>query len=423
MSTTQGELMFDNTGAPILGEDGMQRRHPPTRPPINATLSSIIGNQTLNQSYTEAKQFFKLVPNFDGTPASFGTRAFIRYCEKARTSIPAISEKHVGLSLINECKGELAGQIFDAEIGTVDHLIKYIKTHFEVPTVPYTRRLVEFQKLKQNPQERVAAFGNRVTMILRTIIADITNSESIHKSAEERIVIQCAIDAFIAGLKPQYVRLLLEIKFEKLSSAIEAALNAEEKCATYPNLGIEENIASCYNIQGKDKDKTIQTIKQIVKLNFVTIFAAQDMIGMNKKGHLKAECRKRIYDEKNKNRGNNGNHNSNHNKINVNQQNDNNMGSDSSAIYVNSNQIIGNKAKYLVNTGSQLNLLKINMIKNPKLINKKITYEIHEVSAYDKPLTLGGIKLEVNKLQGTFHFVTQDFPLNYAGILGSEFMH
>ncbi|XP_046484824.1 uncharacterized protein [Neodiprion pinetum] len=95
----------------------------------------------------------------------------------------------------------------------------------------------------------------------------------------------------------------------------------------------------------------------------------------------------------------------------------------SPSIIIESKDLKHKNGKFLVDTGSQLNLIRISELKNPESIDASITYELNGVSKVDKPMTLGKIKIRINNILGEFNVVSQDFPLNYTGIIGSEFMH
>ncbi|KAK0070751.1 hypothetical protein PV326_002117, partial [Microctonus aethiopoides] len=62
-----------------------------------------------------------------------------------------------------------------------------------------------------------------------------------------------AVSGFLKGLRPQYVRLLKKMKFEKLTFAIKEAIEAETLCNEFPNLAMENNAASCFNVQHERK--------------------------------------------------------------------------------------------------------------------------------------------------------------------------
>ncbi|KAK0071396.1 hypothetical protein PV325_013004, partial [Microctonus aethiopoides] len=196
--------------------------------------------RTANQTntYNDPKSFLKFIPIFDGTKEGCTPRAFIKFCERARTLLPQMNKENIVFALMSKFKGEYAARIIEEDIRTIDNLIKFIRSHFESPPVSYTDRIVEFQSVRQAQYERVSVYGERITKILREIVDDITQSDA-------------------DGLRPQYVRLLKNVKFERLALAIKEATEAETLCTEFPNLGIaENNTASCFNVQCEQKQNT-----------------------------------------------------------------------------------------------------------------------------------------------------------------------
>lgn len=77
---------------------------------------------------------------------------------------------------------------------------------------------------------------------------------------------------------------------------------------------------------------------------------------------------------------------------------------------------------FLADSGSQLNLIKIENIKNLNEIDKSIIYELQGISDIDKPMTLGRIKIEVNNKKEIFSIIPNNFPIEFDAILGHEIL-
>ncbi|KAK0169794.1 hypothetical protein PV328_010435 [Microctonus aethiopoides] len=281
---------------------------------VNTTLF-----RTANQTnpYDDPKSFFKFIPNFNGTKGSCSTRAFIKYCEKSKTYLNQTSERSIVYSLMGKFRGEYAKSIADEDIDTIDNLITFIRLNFEDPApIPYTTRILEFGSIRQGQYERVLVYGERVTKILREIVDDITQSDADGKEERKKIVTQFAVRAFIKGLRPQYVRLLKTLKFERLALAIKEATEAETLCTEYPNLGIENNTVSCFNVQREQKQNTRTPHTNNKHCNYC-----------NRVGHEWSECRvrKRDNDFKYGNTQNTRNINQKWNNTGTNYNNQNNM--------------------------------------------------------------------------------------------------
>ncbi|KAK0157194.1 hypothetical protein PV328_011762 [Microctonus aethiopoides] len=285
--------------------------------------------RTANQTntYNDPKSFLKFIPNFDGTKEGCTPRALIKCCERARTLIPQMNEENIVFALMSKFKGEYAARIIEEDIRTIDNLIKFIRSNFENPSVSYTDRIVEFQSVRQAQYERVSAYGERVTKILREVIDDITQSDMDGKEETERIITAIAVKGFIKGLRPQYVRLLKNVKFERLALAIEEATGAEALCTEYPNLGIiENNTASCFNVQREQKQNTQTAHTNNKHCNYC-----------NRVGHewIERRVKKREDELKYGNTQNTGNINKYNNQNNMNTNNKNNIPNNNNQNYRN----------------------------------------------------------------------------------------
>jgi hypothetical protein len=75
---------------------------------------------------------------------------------------------------------------------------------------------------------------------------------------------------------------------------------------------------------------------------------------------------------------------------------------------------------FLVDTGSEPNLIKINVISPHVRVNKSKILKLCGITA-DHVLTLGIININVEGQLIQFHLVPNDFPISCSGILGTEF--
>ncbi|KAK0157189.1 hypothetical protein PV327_011340, partial [Microctonus hyperodae] len=291
--------------------------------------------KTANQTHVhnDSKAFFRNIPNFDGTKDGCTTRAFIKCCKRARTFVPQISEENIVFSLMGKLKREYGAKVIEEDFKTIDDLTTFIRARFESPPVPYTVRIAQFNSMQQEQRERVSDYGEGVTSILREIIDEITQANRGGKEQEKKLVTQIAVDAFIKGLQPQYVKRLKTMKFDKLVHAIKEAVEAETLCEKFPNLGMGNNYtASCLNIQPQQKQNTQNT------RNTQTLNRQNNHCNYcNRSGQERSECRvrKRENDQKYRNnqntnidndqRWNNNRNNYNNRSNNSNTNNRNNM--------------------------------------------------------------------------------------------------
>ncbi|KAK0072927.1 hypothetical protein PV325_010525 [Microctonus aethiopoides] len=247
--------------------------------------------RTANQTNAnnDLKSFLKYVPNFDGTEEGCTTRAFIICCEKTREFLPQTNEENIVFALMSKFKGRYAAKIIEEKIKTIDNLIAFIRSQFESPPVPYTDRIVNFKSFRQGHKEKVAVYGNRVKDLLCEIVDEINQSEGDNKEEREKFVTEMAVSGFLKGLRPQYVRLLKKMKFEKLTFAIKEAIEAETLCNEFPNLAMENNAASCFNVQHERKQNAQLQDRNNKNCNYC-----------NRTGHEWSECRVRKRDNDSK---------------------------------------------------------------------------------------------------------------------------
>ena len=111
-------------------------------------------NITIQQARSEYKDFFKIIPEFDGKADGLSGRAFLTICEKTRAFIPQYGEDYIVAILSLKCKGESLKRVIEARITTLDKLKQFLNLHFRtVKSVSAWFR--EFSDFTQKSTERV----------------------------------------------------------------------------------------------------------------------------------------------------------------------------------------------------------------------------------------------------------------------------
>ncbi|KOC59991.1 hypothetical protein WH47_10119, partial [Habropoda laboriosa] len=76
---------------------------------------------------------------------------------------------------------------------------------------------------------------------------------------------------------------------------------------------------------------------------------------------------------------------------------------------------------FMVDTGAEPNILKLRALKPDTRIDKYDRLSIRSVT-HEKVITLGSAYLRLYGTPLKFHIVTDSFPINVDGILGSTFL-
>lgn len=86
-----------------------------------------------------------------------------------------------------------------------------------------------------------------------------------------------------------------------------------------------------------------------------------------------------------------------------------------------SEQLNNELPNFLIDTGSEINLIKIGSLENGIEIKKNKTYSLAGIS--DQLInTLGQVTIKFNDISCNFNVVKNDFPITEDGILGIEFL-
>ncbi|XP_066599580.1 uncharacterized protein [Prorops nasuta] len=92
-------------------------------------------------------------------------------------------------------------------------------------------------------------------------------------------------------------------------------------------------------------------------------------------------------------------------------------------LLVHSKSLKKHKRKFLIDTGAQVNLIKLGALKNPNSINSNIIYTLGGISKHDKPQTLGVTTVYFNGVDCIFQVIPDDFPLKFAGIISASILN
>ena len=95
---------------------------------------------------------------------------------------------------------------------------------------------------------------------------------------------------------------------------------------------------------------------------------------------------------------------------------------ESPTIVIHSEELKNKEARFMIDTGSQLNLIKLSELSHTTLIDESIKFELYGISQHDKPMTSGKANVTIHSCYNDFHVVPDEFPIKTAGIIGVEFL-
>ena len=90
-------------------------------------------------------------------------------------------------------------------------------------------------------------------------------------------------------------------------------------------------------------------------------------------------------------------------------------------IEIKNNRFHDGKAQFLIDTGSELNLLKESCINKNRRRDKSDIFHLTGIGQGTQK-TRGSIRLNIFERVIKFHLVRKNFPISTCGILGTEFL-
>ncbi|XP_048512842.1 uncharacterized protein LOC125501373 [Athalia rosae] len=400
------------------------------RPNNSNTLANNSDASTLglNTSKLDLKDYIEVIVDFDGSDGRKVQR-FVQYCETIKPLIPAYGD---------------------------GFLARMLMTEYQL--------ISEFDSIKIRPGEKLINFNFRIGQHMTNTLREIECTGSETADAEKLMTARKAVKAFIRGVPVDIAMVLIDRGFKNLKEVGEEAVKLQAERKEFPQFRkfcndlMSADQKDCFAIQNSDKNQfnnSNQHNNQIRNKNTYSGIADQKRVGKfcnyckknnhsiaecrarpdpngqqtnyrqnnlhsnltcnycKKPGHIIRDCRKRKYNNAKREIENVTRENTQTQK-----QTENQIPFPRSGVAEEKEQ-----TKLLVDSGSQLNLIKISEIKDETAVDESIKYELNGISKNDKPTTLGQITLRMNNTIGQFHVIPDDFPIEHAGILGSQFMY
>ena len=94
---------------------------------------------------------------------------------------------------------------------------------------------------------------------------------------------------------------------------------------------------------------------------------------------------------------------------------------ESPVVELSSNELLRSKARFLVDTDADINVIKLGALHEDLLVNENEAIEITGITQ-SRISTIGTVNIDLMKSKITFHVTHSDFPISKDVILGREYL-
>ncbi|XP_070159225.1 uncharacterized protein [Polyergus mexicanus] len=194
------------------------------------TGRDIRNRRSVAPNYLPLKEARMMIPEFDGT-SRHKLQEFLNACKYAVQNInPADEESLIQAILFTKLKGKAMQDFETRDIQTFDELKQQLETCYQSKQST-THLQIEFNSLKQKPNETAYAFGQRVDLLAMKLYDSMIEGQE-HSALSKRTIQQTiqaqALINFQIGLHDELQVLVRAQRYTTLQEAITGA-SAEEK--------------------------------------------------------------------------------------------------------------------------------------------------------------------------------------------------
>jgi len=310
----------------------------------------------------------------------------------------------------------------------------------------------QLNSITQNKYEKIQDYAARVELALYRLLSEMTKDKTDAESITiTKVWTSQAQNIFIDGLDFQIRTVLRAMKLDSLEEMIKAALEEEQALGNLKPKFEKTNMTTfskpkCFNCEGyghlskdcrrprKSTSNAGGNTSTFIKKEYSTSSSTMLCNYCKKPGHIVKDCRKLKYNNEKKSKSGEGSSTSTDIKTIGDLKNNQvlmckNRGKQiielvKNQVKVHSQSFKSNENTFLIDTGADLNLIKISAVNNNVPIELKTSklQGIHETPI----ITLGIIKinLQINDnsyFDTIFHVVDDKFPIVVSGILGTPF--
>lgn len=247
-----------------------------------------------------------LIPkSFDGNRLEL--YEFLSNCDNANKFASEAQKEPLLAFIISRLTGNAKAQLRDKTVNDWEEL-QNILLQLYSDKKHYTQLMEELNTIRQNTNEPVVTFYNRIENLTTRILNSISNKSASEKRGRTETISEIALQRFMYHTLPDISRFLRGRDFSTISSALTAALEEERALQMYKNVRgpsqVNQNKKFCTicrktnhntNQCFRNKQKPIHqmTLQQRPKLNFCDY--------CKKPYHTIEKCFKKQNDERTKN--------------------------------------------------------------------------------------------------------------------------
>ena len=393
----------------------------------------------------------RMVPSFTGGTET-DLAVFENKCEFILSNVVDNIKPLILKAILTQITGEAYENIKFREFQTWDELISQLKIIYR-PTHSVAFLQKQLSSIKQKHDESIHSFSKRI----ENIVHQLTNALCVGKTAAESLIVAetlnlNALSVFIEGVSPS-IQIILEARnINNFEEAVRVAIEKENKlerknepenkpifnkrdksnikCHRCERTGhyaneCRTNASKLPNFRNPSGANNNNNNNKNVEIK--REFSSKYCRYCKKNNHDISECKRRIYNEKKKKESQEPSTSSNDRSIDEIVSNNVRVVTNIKNEHINcmSENFKYSPIQFLIDSGSEMNIIKISSLKGHLIVNEKDKKNIKGINS--SPVkTVGSIitpmSINEKKFLIKFDIVMDDFPIPNSGIIGINFL-